>query len=195
MSESLHDQSYLDLWQAGDQAAAQKLFDRYVNQVMKMARNHINRRLAGRVDAEDIVQSVFRTFFQRARKGQFHVEGADDLCKLLARITVRKTFRQIAYHKRAKRDAGAESSQGDATQEVLLNKLESGPSPDEAAAFLDYLEHFLGQLRPEDRQILELRMEGYNNMEIAEKLGISDRKIRRLLERMRGLAEQEGLAP
>jgi hypothetical protein len=35
-------------------------------------------------------------------------------------------------------------------------------------------------------------MQGYNNNEIAAKLGIYDRKIRRVIERVRGLAEQEG---
>ncbi len=60
-------------------------------------------------------------------------------------------------------------------------------------AFLDQLEHFLSQLRPEERQILELRLQGYSNDEIAKKVGIYDRKIRRV--RVRGLAGQEGWAP
>jgi hypothetical protein len=33
------------------------------------------------------------------------------------------------------------------------------------------------------------------NEDIAQKLGIYDRKIRRVIERVRALAEQEGLAP
>jgi len=37
-----------------------------------------------------------------------------------------------------------------------------------------------------------MRFEGYSNGEITKKLGIYDRKIRRLIERVRGLAEQEG---
>jgi DNA-binding CsgD family transcriptional regulator len=57
------------------------------------------------------------------------------------------------------------------------------------------MEHFLAELRPEDRRILEMRMEGYNNVEIASKLNITDRKIRRLMERIRGLAEREGFSP
>jgi DNA-binding CsgD family transcriptional regulator len=42
-----------------------------------------------------------------------------------------------------------------------------------------------------ERKIIEMRLAGHDNVEIAEKLGISDRKIRRLLERMRGQAEKE----
>ena len=68
------------------------------------------------------------------------------------------------------------------------------PSPEEATAFLDQLQHFFAKLADEERRILELRMEGYNNVEIAQRLGISDRKIRRLMERVRELAGREGLA-
>ena len=72
--------------------------------------------------------------------------------------------------------------------------MDRGPSPEAANQFVDQLEHFLQQLRPEDRKILELRMQGYKDVEIAEKLNISDRKIRRLMERVRLQAEQGGLA-
>jgi DNA-binding transcriptional regulator LsrR (DeoR family) len=36
-----------------------------------------------------------------------------------------------------------------------------------------------------------MRLEGYDQLEIAQRLGISDRKIRRLMERMRSLAIRE----
>ena len=149
MDESHDDLSCLEMFRTGDEAAARALFDRYVDQVMKLAKRHLNRPMAGRVDAEDIAQSVFRTFFLRARKGQFHIEEADDLCKLLARITVHKTFRQIAFHKRAKRDTKVETSE---PQEVLLDRLASGPTPQEAVAFVDELENFLSKLQPIERR-------------------------------------------
>src|SRR5579862_676446 len=99
MADQPLDKSLLRRWQGGDQAAAQLLFDRYVERLLALARKRISQRLAGRVDAEDVVQSVFRTFFGRAKAGQFHVNDPDDLCRLLTRITVHKTLRQIAFHK------------------------------------------------------------------------------------------------
>jgi RNA polymerase sigma-70 factor (ECF subfamily) len=193
MSEPAQDNSLLKLWQAGDQRAAQELFDRYAERLLALARRRISQRLASRVDPEDVVQSVFRTFFDRAKAGQFTIEDPNDVCKLLARITVHKTLRQIAFHKAAKRDPSLEAGQGLDGQERLREILDREPTPEAANAFVDQLEHFLGRLRPSDRQILELRMQGYNNLEIAEQLKVSDRKIRRLMERVRGLAEQEGL--
>src|SRR5207248_7171041 len=107
----------IDLWRQGDQDAARQIVDRYIDRLLLLARRRISQRLASRIDAEDIVQSVFRTFFHRARQGQFHLEEPDDICKLLAKITVYKTFRQVAFHRRAKRNASQETGQVDDGQE------------------------------------------------------------------------------
>jgi RNA polymerase sigma-70 factor, ECF subfamily len=183
----------VDLWRAGDQQAAQKLFDRYAERLLALARRRISQRLASRVDPEDVVQSVFRTFFARAKAGRFHIAEQDDLAKLLVRITVHKTLRQVEFHKAAKRDPHQETAQGDTAQRQLVEALDGEPPPEAAVAFLDQLEHFLKQLGPDERQILEMRLQGYNNREIAEKLGFYDRKIRRVIEHVRGLAEKERL--
>jgi RNA polymerase sigma-70 factor (ECF subfamily) len=185
----------LSRWQAGEEEAAQQLFALYVDRLLHLARQRIGQRLASRVDPEDVVQSVFHTFFKGVKAGQYQLEETGDVLKLLARITVHKTFRQIAFHQAAKRDFNLETGQGDDGQQHLVSLLDRGPSPEEANQFVDQLEHFLRQLRPEDRQILELRMQGYKDVEIAEKLNISDRKIRRLMERVRALAEKGGLGP
>jgi RNA polymerase sigma-70 factor (ECF subfamily) len=195
MSESPADVPAQHPWSTGDEDAARKLFDRYAEQLVLLARKRISQRLASRIDPEDIVQSVFRTFFHRAKQGQFHLDDPEDVVKLLARITVHKTFRQIAFHKRAKRDATAEAPRGDDAQDLLLKLVTGEPTPEEAAEFVDNLEHFFNRLKDEERRILEMRMESYSNVEIAKHLGITDRKIRRIMERVRGLAEQDGINP
>ena len=191
----LVDRQLMELWRAGDQSAARKLFDTYADRLVALARRRLSQRLAARVDPEDIVQSVFRTFFHRAKEGQFCINDQDDLCKLLMRITVHKTLRQVAFHKAGKRDLGLETNQGPEPRERLQELLGREPTAEEAVAFIDQLEHFLSRLRAEERQILELRLQGYSNEEIAKKLDIYDRKIRRVVERIRGLAEKEGIAP
>ncbi len=179
-------------WRKGDQDAAKQLFDRYASRLVALARRQISQRLASRLDPEDVVQSVFRSFFCRVKAGKFRIEEQDDLGKLLVRITVNKTLRKVEYHRAAKRDPSQEVIQGDHASDDLLQVLDRDPTPEAVVAFVDQLDHFLNQLRPEERQILELRFQGYTNGEITKKLGIYDRKIRRLIERVRGLAEQEG---
>jgi RNA polymerase sigma factor (sigma-70 family) len=177
----------------GSQDAARVLVDSYVERLLPLARRRISQRLASRVDAEDIVQSVFRTFFSRLKNDKFEIANQDDLFRLLVRITVHKTLRQVAHHKAAKRDPNLETAQGESSQEQLLQILAGEPTPEEAVTFLDQLEHFMLQMPEMDRKILELRMEGYSTEEIAQKLGSYDRKIRRVLERIRELGEQEGM--
>lgn len=200
MSSDPSDRGLLSLFRAGNEEAARALFDRYVERLVALARRRLSQRLAGRVDPEDIVQSVFRTFFGRIKEGQFEIEDQNDLCKLLMRITVHKTLRQVAFHQAAKRDAGQESAQGEYSHERLMSLLDHEPTPDAAVAFLDQLEHFLQQLRDGDREILELRLQGYSSEEIARKLDrpdrpVYDRKVRRVLERIRGMAEQDLIVP
>src|SRR5947209_4654729 len=150
MAEPPGEDALLNLWRAGNQDAARQIFDRYVAQLLALASRRISQRLAARVDAEDIVQSVFRTFFHRAREGQFKVDDPDDLCKLLARITVHKTLRQIAFHKRAKRDATQETGQGDADCDHMMDLLAKEPTPEDTVTLYDPMDHFLGQLGAED---------------------------------------------
>ena len=175
----------------GSDTAAREVFDRYVERLLLLSKRRIGQRMNSRVDPEDVVQSVFRTFFTRMKNDQFDIAAEDDLFKLLVRITTHKTLRQIAHHRAAKRDPNLEAGHGDDAREMLLQAMDSEPTPETIVTFMDQLEHFLGQLVPEDRQILELRLQGFSTEEIAEKLGSYDRKIRRVLERIRGVAEEE----
>ena len=168
---------------------ARQIVERYFDRLLVLARRRISQRLAGRVDPDDVLQSVFRTFFRRVKEGQFVFAEEDDLCKLLMRITLHKTLRQVAFHKAAKRDPGREAVQGDDHRETLLGLLDREPSPEATVAFLDQLEHFLNQLDPQTRRIIEMRLQGHANDEIARELGLKyDRKIRRAVERVRDLA-------
>lgn len=195
MSKDRSVESFIRSLRAGDPGVTKEVFDQYVDRLVAMARKRISLRLAGRIDAEDIVQSVFRTFFHRAKQGQFQFSAEDDVCRMLARITVHKTLRQVAHHQARKRDAGRDAGSGDDAQDLVVNLLSREPSPDETTALLDQMEHFISKLRPEERQVLELRMQGFSTLEIAKQLDQTDRKIRRLMERVRELAGKEELLP
>jgi RNA polymerase sigma factor (sigma-70 family) len=195
MAEPAEDKSLVNLYRQGDQDAARQIVDRYLDRLLTLARRRISQRLSSRVDPEDIVQSVFRTFFVRLKDGQFSFDDQDDLCKLLMRITLHKTLRQVAFHKAAKRDPNLETPQGEHHHEQLMALFDQEPTQEATVAFLDQLEHFLSALRPQEREILEMRLQGHSNEDIASKLGIYDRKIRRVIEHVRDIATKEGLNP
>ena len=176
-------------FKAGSESAAQELFDRYCERLMRLAKRRIGQRMVSRVDPEDVLQSAFRTFFNRVRKDEFSFQEEDDLFKLLVRLTVHKTLRQIAFHRAAKRNPELEAGQGSDAQDVLQQISADEPSPETAVALVDEFERFMGQLPPLDRQVLALKIQGYSTVEIAEQIGSYDRKVRRILERIQTLAQ------
>ncbi len=65
------DASSLVRFQAGEDDAGTALYTRYAERLMELASRSTGDELAIRVDAEDIVQSVFRTFFRRVSDGHY----------------------------------------------------------------------------------------------------------------------------
>jgi RNA polymerase sigma-70 factor, ECF subfamily len=185
------DQELVERCRAGSQSAASELFNRYVSRLMGVARRRIGERMNSRLDPEDVVQSVFRTFFTRLKNDQFEITDEDDLSKLLVRITLHKTLRQIAYHRAARRDPSHEQPQGELSQHDILQVMTKEPTPVTVVTFIDQLDHFLARLTPEEQQILTLRLQGHSTEEIAKQLNSYDRKVRRVLERIRALAKDE----
>ncbi|HJZ53775.1 MAG TPA: sigma-70 family RNA polymerase sigma factor [Gemmataceae bacterium] len=188
------DRDLIAAFKAGSEGAARELFDRYCEKLMRLARRRIGQRMATRVDPEDVIQSAFRTFFFHVRNDEFTFQEENDLFKLLVRLTVNKALRQIAHHRAAKRDPGREAGQGTEASDVLRNLTAHGPSPEVEVAVLDEFERFLAQLPDFDRKVLELRVQGHSTVEIAEKLGSYDRKIRRVLERIEAVARGSEVA-
>jgi RNA polymerase sigma-70 factor (ECF subfamily) len=190
MTQPRHDQSLLALWRAGDQDAARQLYERYAERLIALARRHIHGRIARRVGPEDVVQSVFRTFFRRAQAGELNLYDPDRLCALLARITINKALDQVSFHRAAKRDVNLDADSGSNEHDPVGQVLDSEPTPEAVNQFLDQLEHFLGHFSAAEREVLEMRMQGFSVEEIARRQGTYDRKIYRILERARALAEQ-----
>lgn len=185
----LDDLELIAAYKAGSESAARKLFDRYCEKLMRLARRRIGQRMASRIDPEDAVQSAFRTFFARVKSDQFTFDGESDLFKLLVRLTVNKTLRQIAHHRAAKRDPGREAGQGSDEEGLLDHITADEPPPEVQVALLEEFERFLEQLPEFDRKVLGMKFEGYTTSEIAAKLGSYDRKIRRVFERAAAVAE------
>jgi len=178
-------------FRAGSESAARELFDKYCERLMKLAKRRIGQRMTSRVDPEDVIQSAFRTFFVRVKTDQFTFEAEDDLFKLLVRLTVNKALRQIAYHRAAKRNPEMEAGQASDAQEMMQQIAADEPPPEVEVALIEEFEKFMGQLPKMDREVLSMKLQGYSTVEIAEKLGSYDRKIRRVLERIESLAQNQ----
>jgi RNA polymerase sigma factor (sigma-70 family) len=179
MSEPVPVADLLQRFQAGDQRAAEELFARYAQRLTRLAEQHLSRKLAGRMDGEDVVQSVFRTFFRRSADGEFRIDSSAQLWQLLVKITLLKARAKARYHTAGKRDAGVEQAGG--AEDWLPQAVAHDPGPEEAAVLVDQIESLLRGLPPLHAQVLERRLEGCHVTDIASQLGVSRVTVHRVL--------------
>ena len=92
---------------AGDNESYQRLFEAYSTRLVHLAAKHIHPRLLKRFDGEDVVQSVFRTFFRRHSESQISIRHSEHLWKLLVRLTILKTRSLARRHTAECRNAMA----------------------------------------------------------------------------------------
>jgi RNA polymerase sigma-70 factor (ECF subfamily) len=180
-------EALLARWQQGDQKAAAQLFERYAGRLIALARSQLSARVAQRVDPEDVVQSVYRSFFLDSRNGRFQLQRGGDLWQLLVTMTLHKLTNQVNRHGAQKRAVSRERSFGseDSLFGISGPRLARQPSPVEALALADQLEQLLHALEPPQRRIVELRLQGYNLDEIAGEVGCSFSTVRRVLDRVK----------
>jgi RNA polymerase sigma-70 factor (ECF subfamily) len=156
-----------------------EIFAHYARRLTRVAEQYLSRKLAGRLDGEDVVQSVFRTFFRRSARGEFQIDSSAQLWRLLVKMTLQKARAKGRHNTAERRDVKAEVS-GDA-QGWLVEATVHEPGPAEAAALVDQINVMLRGLPPIYCQILDLRLQGWNTTEIARQLGISRQTVYRAL--------------
>ncbi|MGP0062585.1 MAG: ECF-type sigma factor [Isosphaeraceae bacterium] len=176
----------LERFRHGDDQAAEALVSRYFERLTLLARSRFSPRLAGRSDPEDIVLSVYRSFFVGARDGRFTLKRGGDLWRLLASITKHKLLRQVRYHRAECRSVDLEMPI-DRVDEGRIPGHQREPTPEESLALADELEYALSRSTPFERRILELRLQGAQISDIAAETGRSERTVRRTLDHIREL--------
>jgi RNA polymerase sigma-70 factor (ECF subfamily) len=180
--------------QAGDQDAARQVFQRFADRLIALAQSRLDPLIRRKTDAEDVVLSVFKSFFRRAAEGEFDLASWDSLWGLLVVITLRKCGREVKRFHRPGRDVRKETDlppAGDEAEEGW-EAVSGEPTPAEAAMLAETLEQFLAGLPERERQIAQLRLEGYTVPEISARVGRTEytvhgvlKKVRKHLQRLR----------
>jgi RNA polymerase sigma-70 factor (ECF subfamily) len=189
------DDDFTDLMErarSGDPAAVRDFLERFEQEVRVMVRARLPRRLRPRFDSGDFVQAVWQSFFADPNgtppefENEAHLRG---FLNGVVRNKVQEQHRRLtrtAKHNLA-REEPLYVARGD--REVLREVASPDPSPSEAAQEGDRLEQLMAGFGPREIQVLTLRRQGLTHAEVAERIGMNERSVRRIIELFRSRLE------
>ena len=181
--------------QTGGSLAAQELWGRYVEQLIRLARKQLGRTPRRAADEEDVALAAFASFCRGVEAGRFSkLDDRDDLWQILIVLTERKAIDQIRRERAQIRGGG--DVRGESALEAgnpsgssppgLGRIVDTQPTPEFAALVAEQLETRLGMLDDETLQRIALdKLEGYTNEEIAQRRDTSLRSVERRLQLIR----------
>jgi len=190
---------WLEAAKVGSEAAAQRLWERYFERLVRLARGKLSDVPRRAFDEEDVALSAFSSALNGICHGRFpKIHDREDLWRLLVVITARKASDYRQHARRQKRGGGqvvgesdlAAMDDGDLRGLAQFVGLE--PTPEFAAMLAEQYEKMLSQV-PDDitRRLVELKLAGYTNEEISAQLGVAMRTIERKLQIVRALLTAE----
>ena len=171
--------------------ASRALFEQFSQRLIGLARCHLDARLKNKVDPEDVVQSAYKSFFLRYGDQTLASQGSDALWSLLTLITLRKCADRARYHRADRRNVNQEARSpvadgGESWREAVSRE----PTPEHAVILAETVEQVLREVGADERQVIELSLQGYSTQEISEQLSRAERSVRRLRERVRKYLQQ-----
>ena len=194
---------WIDSLKAGDQGAAEHLWERYFDRLVELARKKLgttNRRVA---DEEDVALSAFHSACLGLERGRFpRLDDRNSLWGLLVVIASRKAIDQEQYFQRQKRGGGNVVGESAIAAGVASQSHSGGisqiasqePTPEFAIMMAEECERLLDRLGDETlRKIALWKMEGCKNGEIAERLSCAPRTVERKLKLIRDTWSHEGM--
>jgi DNA-directed RNA polymerase specialized sigma24 family protein len=172
----------------GDDLAAQKLWECYFEQLVRLARNKLHDLPRRAAYEEDVALSALHSFCQGAERGCFpQLLDREDLWQLLVVITARKALDLKQYERRQKRGGAAARNPDDRAKLTAIEDIISRePTPEFAVMVAEQCQNLLDRLvDPALRSIALWKMEGYSTEQIAARLNCVPRTVERKLRLIR----------
>lgn len=160
----------------GDEAAAAQLFAKYFDRLDQFVERRLSDRLQQRIGADDIAQSVYRSFFQKAKQGIYDGTSGGDLWRLLSYLANRKIQQKVEWHSAQKRDPRRE--------QTIDSERSKDPSESGAAQQTDIddaIEYVLQNVCENWQQVIKVSQLETDISRIAERTNESETNVRKVL--------------
>ena len=198
MPDSRRVSYWIDLIKDGDSVAAHQIWQHDFDRLVRSVRQKLRVQNRAVSDEEDIVLSVFESFYRAAENGRFpDLSDRDDLWRLLLTMSARKIVDKRRHDRRQRRGAGVKvrSLEQVGDDDAVIQVIGDEPTPEMVLIMKEAVERLIfhlgvGQLRETGVS----KLEGASNAEIAERFKCSERTIERRLHLIREKCEQELMA-
>jgi RNA polymerase sigma factor (sigma-70 family) len=161
----------------GELEAAEALFQAYTPYLRAIVRRQLSDRLRSQFDSADVVQSVWVQVVRQLGRDGWRVGTEDQLRALLATIARRRLVSRVRRHAR-----GADDRHGFDGWAGVPQARDARPS--EVAQSDDLWAEMLRACPPEHHAVLRLKREGLLLAEIAERTGLHEGSVRRILRQV-----------
>jgi hypothetical protein len=178
--------TWIECLKGGDVDALQKIWQRYFHQLVTLARGRLSPAVRRVGDEEDVALSAFDSFRQGVARGRFpQLEDRRDLWCILLNLTFRKVHQLVKLETRQKRGGRALGGDSVAPFDLAL-LMDREPTPEIQAEIADEYNRLYHGL-PDDslRAVMQAKLEGYTNEEIADRLRCAVRTVERKLVTIR----------
>jgi RNA polymerase sigma-70 factor (ECF subfamily) len=187
MSMSVDRDEFKNLMQRvrdGSEDAARELLDRYGEHILRVVRRKLSRELRSKFDSVDFVQAVWASFFADVprRRGFDHPQALIAFLVTLAQNKVIDAVRQRMQTQKynINRERALDGSVSAEAAAVAAR----GPTPSQVAVANDEWRRLVAALPDRYRRMLELLREGHTQKDIAHELGVSEKTVRRVLDKL-----------
>jgi RNA polymerase sigma-70 factor (ECF subfamily) len=170
--------------------AARRIWLRFAGRLEALVRRRLDPRIRRRAGAEDVVQSLFASFFAAPPGPAGPPRSRADLWMLLVHFTRCKVANTAERHRARRRDVRRDRPLGDAATERSDAAGPEDPrwvSPEDEAVAREELARLCAALPEDLRPVFELRLQGYTNAEIARQINRVERTVELKLRAIRGL--------
>lgn len=193
MSDTDNVSHWIDRIKSGDSVAANRIWQHYFDRLVRSVRHRLGGQNRAVTDEEDIVLSVFDSFYAAAEKGRFpDLSDRDDLWRLLLRMSARKVIDKRRRERRQRRGGDVEIHALGDNDEAVSEAIGNEPSPEMVLMMQESLAQFFSHLGVGHLQELAVaKLEGYSNADLARRFGCSERTIERRLHLIREKCQQE----
>jgi hypothetical protein len=190
---------WIEKLKEGDPRAAQKIWERYFSRLVQLAQQKLQAFPRRAADEEDVALSAFNSFCAGVAAGRFpQLHDRNDLWHILVVLAGWKVRDLKKREQAAKRGGGRlrgesvfDQGPAAAADAGIGGVAGDEPTPEFAAIVTEEYQRLIEQLGDDTlRQIALLKLEGYTNEEIAERLGCVVRTVERKLRFIRALWSQ-----